>query len=339
MARIAIVGMGFMGKTHLGMYQRFPNAEVVALCDDNIHALNITNLNAGGNIQAVSGEIDLSGVRKYTDYDTMLQEGGFDAVDICLPTYLHRNHAINAMCSGYHVFCEKPMALTLEEAQAMTQAARETGHILHIGQCLRYWPAYAEIKTLIDRQIYGAVKYAEFARFSIPPVWGWDNWLMDERRSGDAALELHIHDADMVMYLFGAPQRLRSVGVFSPNGSISHIATVYRYDDVAVASTGGWLCSDSFGFNMRAFLVLERATIELDFSKQPNVMVYPQNEAKYALLLPEGDGYFHELQDFANEVERGQASAIIPPESAEDSVRLCLAEIRSAKEGREIEFA
>jgi predicted dehydrogenase len=113
---------------------------------------------------------------------------------------------------------------------------------------------------------------------------------------------------------------------------------VYDYPDWVVSSTGGWLCSKTFGFNMRALFALEKATIELDFSKQPVVMVYPQDSDKYALPLPEGDGYYYELQDFIAGVERGKLSGIVTPESAADSVKLCLAEIRSAKEHREIVF-
>lgn len=336
MVRVAIVGLGFMGKTHLGIYQQFQNVEVAALCDGNAGALEIKRLDAGGNIQAVSGEIDLSKVRKYTDFTTMLADGGVDVIDLCVPTFLHVEYAVHAMQAGYHVLCEKPMALTVAGTQTIIQAVKETGKLFSVGQCLRHWPAYTEVKKLLDAGQYGRVKYAEFARFSTPPMWGWDNWLVDEKRSGDAAFELHIHDTDMIVYLFGFPQSLRSVGVFTPSGSISQIATVYAYPDWAIASTGGWLCSNSFGFNMRAFFVLEQATIELDFSKQPAVMVYPQDGAKYALPLPERDGYYHELQDFMAGVERGQLSGIVTPESAADSVRLCLAEIQSAKENREI---
>ena len=117
---------------------------------------------------------------------------------------------------------------------------------------------------------------------------------------------------------------------------MSHIATVYTYDDFVVSSTGGWICSDSFGFNMRAFFVLENATIEMDFSKDPVVMVCPQGEEKYALPLPDGDGYYHELHDFIAGIERGQLSGIVTPESAADSVRICLEEIRSVQENTEI---
>ena len=339
MVRVAIAGMGFMGKVHLGIYNQLENAEVTALCDGNKESMDITSLNAGGNIQAAGGEIDLSAVGKYTDFSQMLAEGGFDVVDLCLPTYLHVDCSVQALDTGYHVLCEKPLALDLEGTETILRKVQESGKLLSVGQCLRFWPAYAEIKKILDGGQYGKVKYVECARFSAKPVWGWNNWLLDEKRSGNAALELHIHDVDMILHLFGFPNRLRSAGVFEQDGSISHISTVYHYPDLAVASTGGWLCSDSFGFNMRAFFVLESATIELDFSKEPVVTVYPQGEEKYALSLPDGDGYYHELADFIAGVEQGQLSGIVTPESAADSVKLCLEEIRSAKENKAIEIS
>ena len=325
-----------MGKTHLGIYNQLENAELVAMCDIRREALDVNSLDAGGNIESSSGDIDLSGVKKYHDFDEMLKEGGFDMVDICLPTYLHAEYSVKALDAGYHVFCEKPLALTNEESDAILKNVKDSGKFFSVGQCLRFWPAYAEIKKLLDDGKYGAIKYAEFARFSVTPTWSWNNWILDGKLSGNAALDLHIHDVDTLLHFFGTPKNLCSTGVQEEDGSVSHIATVYTYDDFVVSSTGGWICSDSFGFNMRAFFVLENATIEMDFSKEPVVMVCPQGDEKYALPLPDGDGYYHELHDFIAGIERGQLSGIVTPESAAESVRICLEEIRSVKEGTEI---
>ncbi len=336
MVRVALTGLGFMGKTHLGVYQRLPEVQVAAVCDGVKERLAMTSLDAGGNIAASGGKIDLSAARKYSDYDAMLGEGGFDIVDICLPTYLHAAHAIKALDAGYHVFCEKPMALNGAETDKILAAVKRSGKLFSVGQCLRFWPAYTEVKKLLDSGRWGKLQYAEYARFSAPPGWGWESWLLDGKRSGNAALDLHVHDVDMLLYLHGKPRSLRSNGVFERDGSISHIATLYTYDGFVVTSTGGWNCSDSFGFNMRAFWVLEGATIELDFSKDPAVMVYPKGEQKYAVTLLEGDGYYHELKDFVEGVSKGRGSGVVTGESAAQSVKLCLLEIESAQRRKEL---
>ena len=338
MVKIAVVGLGFMGKTHIGAYQKIPGAEVVALCDARRENLAVTNLESGGNIASASGPVDLSRARTYADYSEMLAAGGFDVVDICAPTFLHADYAVRALGAGFHVFCEKPMALSNAETERMLAAVRKTGRLFSVGQCLRFWPAYAELKRLVDSGRFGKVRYAELARFGSPPRWATGNWMSESRLSGNAALDLHIHDVDMILYLFGAPRAVQSHGIVEKDGSISQIATFYEYPDVVVQAVGGWICSRSFGFTMRALLILERATIELDFTKSPALTVCPDNEARHAPDLPEGDGYFHELRDFVDGVAKGRLSGIVTGESAAQAVRLCLREIESARSGARKSF-
>jgi len=140
MVRVALTGLGFMGKIHLGVYQQLRDVEVVALCDSRREAMEITRLEAGGNIEASSGTIDLKRTRKFTDYDKMLAEGGFDYVDICLPTSFHAEYTVRALDAGFHVFCEKPMALTASETDRMLAAVERSGKLFTVGQCLRFWP-------------------------------------------------------------------------------------------------------------------------------------------------------------------------------------------------------
>lgn len=336
MLSVAVAGTGFMGKTHLGVYLKLKGVKVAALLSRKDIAENFLTLNGGGNIESSAGTLDLSATKLYTDYDEMLTAGGFDFVDICLPTHLHHEYAIRALDSGYHVFCEKPIALTLREADSILQKVEETGKLFTVGHCLRYFPAYIAMKHIIDQGRYGQVRYAEFARFSYPPSWGKNEWQLDGTKSGGAALDLHIHDVDMILFLFGKPKRVRSSGLKGPDGSIDHISTIYQFEDKVVQSTAGWMCTESFGFNMRAFLVLERACIELDYAKQPVVTVFPAGEDKFALSYPEEDGFFYELRDFIEAIEQGELSGIVTPESAAESLKLCLAEILSVNENREI---
>jgi predicted dehydrogenase len=334
--KVALVGLGFMGKTHLGVYQKLPGVEVAAMCDVSRKNLELSKLETGGNIRTAAGEIDLGGVRKYTDYAELLAAGGFDFVDICSPTHLHAEHAIKALDAGYNVLCEKPMALSVQDTEKMLERVERSGKLFSVAQCLRFWPAYSEVRKLIDSGTHGKVKSAEFARFSAPPRWASGDWLRVGALSGNAALDLHIHDVDMILHLFGAPEAVRSNGIFENDGSISHISTLYTYPGLLVQASGGWICSDSFGFTMRAFYILEGATIELDFSKSPVVTVFPNGGTRYALPLPDGDGYYFELKDFVEGIRKGKLSGIVTGRSAADSVKLCLLEIESARERKEL---
>jgi predicted dehydrogenase len=336
MVRVAVVGLGFMGKTHLGVYRKLPDVAVTALCDPRTEMLELKSLQPGGNIRTTEADSRPKNVRAFLRFDEMLAAGGFEVVDICAPTPLHAEYSIRALDAGYHVFCEKPMALSTEEARRILDTVERSGKLFSVGQCLRYWPAYAEVKKLLDSGRYGATRYAEFDRCSAPPRWSSDGWMNDPSRSGSPALDLHVHDVDMVLYLFGPPRAIQSDGVFDADGGLRHITTIYRYRDLLVKASGGWLATSTFGFNMRALYLLERATIELDFSKDPAVMVYPEGEPKYALPLPDGDGYYYELKDFCEGVARGTLSGVVTGRSAADAVRMCLLEIESARNGAQL---
>ena len=335
MVRVAVTGLGFMGKTHIGIYNGIADAEVTALCDKGPDRLELTSLDAGGNIEASSGEVDFSHIPKFSDYDEMLAAGGFDAVDICLPTDLHVEFAVKALKAGYHVFVEKPLALDHAEALRVAESAEKSGRVCAVGQCLRFWPAYTEVKRLIDSGSFGGVRHAEFSRYSPPAGWAAEGWLADSTRSGNASLDLHIHDVDMILWFFGAPQKVRSVGIPDGHGFFSHISTVYQYVDLSVVSSGGWAMSSSTPFNMRALYVLEKGVIDMDFSRSDVVRVYPEDGEAHAFELSEGDGYHHELADFIERCESGEPSVRVSPRTAAESVRLACIEIESAREGVE----
>lgn len=335
MVRVAVVGLGFMGKTHIGIYEGIENATVVAICDKAADRLNLTSLEAGGNIAAVGGNVDLSGVAAYSDFEDLLMAGGFDAVDLCLPTDLHEEYACRSLVAGYHTFVEKPLALDYDSAIRIADTADRSGRICAVGQCLRFWPAYVEAHKLIRAGSLGRVLHAEFSRYSPPAGWAAEGWLSDSTRSGNAALDLHIHDVDMILHLFGAPSSLRSVGISDGLGSFSHISTVYAYENLSVTSTGGWAMSSSTPFSMRALYVLERGVMEMDVSRPNPLMVYPEGGEAYAVNLPEGDGYYHELVDFVDRCGTGTPSTIVSPRVAAESVRLAKLEIESAAKGQE----
>lgn len=336
MVNIAVVGLGFMGKMHITHYQTIENARVTALCDKFTDRLDVAFQGDGGNIDLSTEHIDLSGISKYNDYEQMLNSGGFDAVDICLPTDLHVTFSIKALDAGYHLFIEKPLALDYEGAIAISEKAEQSGRICSVGHCLRFWPAYTEVKKIIESGTFGKVRHAELSRYSPPVSWDAENWLKDSLRSGNASLDLHIHDIDMILWLFGAPRSLRSVGIPDNNGFFSHISTVYDYEQLSVFSSGGWSMSSSCPFNMRALFILESGVIDLDFLRQETVMIYPENAESYALELPEGDGYKLELSDFVSRCASGIPSEIVSPHIAAESVRLARIEIESARKGSQI---
>ncbi|MDC7244970.1 MAG: Gfo/Idh/MocA family oxidoreductase [Sphaerochaetaceae bacterium] len=330
MVRVALVGLGFMGRMHLSIYGKISNVQITALCDSREESLDLSK-SGGGNIEVGEMTTDVSKARLFTDYKKMLAEGGFDYVDLCVQTSLHKDFSVMALKAGYDVFCEKPMALTTEEADEMIKVSKETGKLLTIGQCLRFWPMYVKIKELLDSKTYGKVISAEFSRYSPTPTWSVNNWIMDSRLSGNAALDLHIHDVDIIQFYFGKPQGVNSSGEVSAGGGFGHISTIYDYPDKTVTSVGNWLCSDSFPLIMRALIVLENGVINLDTSQSDALTVYENGKGKFTPVLDSEDGYYFELKSFAQNVETRKEPTVVTSESARDSLAVALAEIESAK--------
>lgn len=331
MKRIGIIGFGFMGNMHFNNYAKIEGVKVAAICD--IVKDKLTGKGgAAGNIAGADKPLDLTGVDTYTDAAEMFKSAKLDAVSITLPTYLHKQYTIMALEAGLDVLCEKPMAMNEAECNEMMAAADKAGNILQIGHCIRFWPEYAKTKEIIDSGKYGKVNMASFHRLSLTPTWSWDNWLMDEKRSGGAVLDLHIHDADYIQYLFGMPKAVFSSGNNQQDrGGYGHILTQYIYgDNKVITAEGGWVMTPSFGFEMSYEIALDTATITYDCTKSPTFKVCPIDGEAFTPELAEGDGYMLEMIHFVSAINGNKVPQIITPEQSKNSVLIVAAEKKSA---------
>ena len=117
--KIGVLGLGFMGGTHLQACSKIPQAELLAVMDGNETRLSGDLSSIQGNLGGPGLKMDFSRLRKYRSIEAILDDPEIEAVDVCLPTYLHATTVIQALRSGKHVLCEKPMALDGNEADAM----------------------------------------------------------------------------------------------------------------------------------------------------------------------------------------------------------------------------
>ena len=152
MLRVGLVGVGAMGSGHLSNYLRLmregAKVQLVAICDvrpEQMERRDNTDLNI--EIQRETFEADY---HKYTNFLEMIDKEDLDYVDFAVPTYLHAKLAIAALERGCHVLSEKPMALNVQECEQMIETSMRTGKTLMIAHCLRFWPAYEELKRLVD---------------------------------------------------------------------------------------------------------------------------------------------------------------------------------------------
>ena len=139
--QVGIAGIGFMGVTHYGAINSLKGIRVAAIAESDPVKRTGDWSGVRGNFGSGGGKVDLSKIRVYEDYRGMARDPELDLLDLCLPTPLHAKAAIYCLEHGKHVLCEKPIALTLKDADAMLAAAKSAGRHLFVGQVLRYFPA------------------------------------------------------------------------------------------------------------------------------------------------------------------------------------------------------
>jgi predicted dehydrogenase len=334
--RVGLIGVGFMGRGHYRVHRAGTKSQVVAICDVEDRKL-AGDWGGGGNLGDTSAKIeDLTGIRKYQDGHQLIADPDIDLVDITLPTHLHAEYTLAALAAGKHVLCEKPICNDLADARKVVAAAARAKGKFMVAHCIRFWPEYAWVKEhAVDGKEFGKVLSASFRRLSSTPIWSHRNWLMDGSKSGGAAVDLHIHDVDYVRYLFGEPRAVSALGVIGAvsSGGVDHIVAQYRYPGVKqVTAEGGWAMAPGFGFEMKFFILCERATVSFGV-KEPGLTVYPAKGESFKPAVAAGDGYSREIDYFLDCIIEDRKPAVVTGLEALKSLKLALAEVKSIKAG------
>ncbi len=196
MIRVGIIGCGKIGQVrHLPEYAANPNVEIAALYDLNMERA-----------QALAAQY---GAKAYASSEELLADPTVDAVSICSANTSHAQLAIAALEHGKHVLCEKPMATTLEDCEAMIAAAKKSGKRLMIGQNQRLAGAHQKAKKLIDAGEIGEVLSFETSfRHGGPETWsvdpGRNTWFFDKSRAAMGVMaDLGVHKTDLIQFLTG----------------------------------------------------------------------------------------------------------------------------------------
>ncbi|MBE7031008.1 MAG: Gfo/Idh/MocA family oxidoreductase [Ruminococcaceae bacterium] len=295
MLKVGLIGCGFMGAMHANCYKNIEGVELVALAD--IRPEKAQELAAGTNALL------------YGDGHELIEKADVDIIDICLPTYMHAEFAMAAMDKVKYVFVEKPVALTNEQASAMIEKAEATGCNVQVGQVIRFWDEYVELKKILESGKYGSVVNANFRRISPRPTWGWEDWLLNTPLSGGAGTDLHVHDIDYVLSLFGEPNSFHSVKNIKGEQN-SYVNTIMQYEDFVVGVEGTWGLPVSHPFEATFRVVFEGAVIENAGGK---FMCYTEDGAEEIVIqkkelagnvsggnISDLGGYYNELVYFTD---------------------------------------
>ncbi|PYZ91701.1 dehydrogenase [Salipaludibacillus keqinensis] len=202
--RIGVIGCGSIAKhRHLPEYAGNPQAEITAVCDINEERVNLA--------------AETYGAKPFTNYDQLLTEADVDAVSVCTPNYLHAPVSIAALKAGKHVMCEKPMATSKEEAEAMIDAAKAADKKLMIAHNQRFVPSHRKAKKLIESGEVGKI-YSFRTAFGHggPEQWsadGENSWFFKKEEAYLGAMgDLGVHKTDLLRFLLG--EEFVEVGAF-----------------------------------------------------------------------------------------------------------------------------
>jgi predicted dehydrogenase len=325
--KLAVLGLGFMGSTHLKALRGVASAELSAVFDQDEKRLSGDLTSVQGNLGGPGERIDFSGVRKYRELEPLLADPEIAAVDICLPTHLHEVAAIEALRAGKHVLVEKPMALDAFAADRMVSQAARHKRILMTAHVLRFFPAYVALREAIRDGQLGLVRFAIFRRRCAAP--GWAEWMKDPAQSGGGVFDLLIHDADMCVHLFGMPEAVSAAGYADAAAGIDGIdAQLFYPHGGVVLITGGWHHPGAYPFSMEYTVTLDDGTVDYSSAGRAPAL-YGANQPGRVLDLKDRDPYAAEIEYFVECCGAGRTPELCPPRESANAVKLMLLMLES----------
>jgi predicted dehydrogenase len=214
--RIGIIGLGWIAQVyHLPILSSMADVEVVAVCDSG-----------KGVARAIAEKYGVK--RFYTDYQKMLKEKEFDAVDICTPTDSHKELAVAALEAGCDVFVEKPIARKYDEAIVIAEAVKRTKRKLMVGMNNRFRPDAMLLRSFIESNELGKVFYVKAGWLKKPlPEHAWLR--TKEISGGGVFLDLGIVMLDLALWMTGYPEvtRVNAVNYSLKNASVEDSSAVF----------------------------------------------------------------------------------------------------------------
>lgn len=350
MINVGIAGIGFMGMIHYLAYQRAQGMKVVAICTRTEKKLRGDWRDIQGNFGPPGELMNLSGVACYSRLEDLIADPGVDLVDVCLPPSAHAEASIAALAAGKDVFCEKPIAVSNEDATRMVEAAATAEKQLLIGHVLPFFPEFDFALKTVQSEKYGRMLGGHFKRIISDPTWLKDFY--DPVKVGGPVLDLHIHDAHFIRLLCGMPEavfstgRLRSETTQEEDATedvVEFINTQFLFPDreLSVTATSGVLNQQGRPFTHAFEIYLEQATLMFDFSVMdgeavaaiPLTVLTSDDHVLHPDLDSDDpiDGFVQEIMEVKKALESGQPSPLLDGTLARDALDLCHRQCESVK--------
>lgn len=333
MHSVAILGAGMMGTVHARVYKNEGSVERISIVEPVEERAEALSRMTGAR------------VRKFEE---VLEDESVDIVDVCTPTFSHKRLVLEALAAGKHVFCEKPVALSTEDARAMRDAAAASGKKFMVGHVVRFFQEYSDVLAMAASGGIGELVMARLYRGGSFPAHGIDNWFADIDRSGGVFVDLSIHDFDFLRVLFGPVESVeaRSVMLSSrvKKNSFDHAVAILKFASGALAHVeGSWAepAGMPVGFGTSYEFVGTKGMLTNSYERTTTVRLQTASggKPKYSQENPQFvNPYAKEIGAFIEAIDR-DGEVPVDGEQALQSLRVALAANLSAKLSRPVQLS
>jgi predicted dehydrogenase len=338
--KIAILGAGFITDIHMECYHRFvPNAEVVA-----VYARKPEKAEAFAHKHGIPAW--------YSDIDRIINESGCEVVDICLPNYQHATACLKAAAAGKHVIIEKPIAITLEEADEMIAACRKAGVKLMYAEELCFAPKYERVRHLVKEGAIGDVYMLKQAEKHSGPH---TDWFYDIACAGGGVLmDMGCHAIGWFRWMLN---NAKAVSVYATMSTVLHKGRTRGEDNSVVivefengvigVAENSW--AKHGGMDDRSEVYGTGGVVYADLFMGNSALSYSRHGYGYAMEKADttvgwsftvfeeafNQGYPHELKHFIDCVQT-DTQPCVTGEDGRAVLEIIYAAYASAREGRKI---
>jgi predicted dehydrogenase len=329
--RVAIAGVGGMGGSHARSLASLAEVDLIWLADVDLPRA-----------EQLAGEI---GGRATASMEEAFSDPAVDAVVIALPTFLHREAVELAAKHRKHVFCEKPIAMTIEDGEAMIRACDDAGVSFMVGHVVRFYHEYARIKGLLDSDAIGQVATVRTQRLC-PPVMQSRPWFADLEKSGGLVLDLLIHELDTLRWYFGEVKRIFAHGLsYSPiQQKRDHVMASIRFHSGVIAHAESSWSHSTFRTSIEVagqkglirYVSDDASTLTIERTKEIDLSI-PSIPARVRLRPSNDAPHRKELQHFATALKTGEP-VLVNGEEGLKALALARAVLDSMRTGQPISF-
>ncbi|UYO99464.1 Gfo/Idh/MocA family oxidoreductase [Oceanotoga sp. DSM 15011] len=329
MLNIGLIGCGMMGKVHTNAYKNLKDVDFnVKYVSDFIKEKS----------DFCEKELNTS----TATFEEIINDEEIDVIDLCTPTYTHKNLAIKAAKKGKNIFCEKPIALNEKDAQEIIDVCKENNVKLMIGHVVRFFPEYKKAKMLIENNEIGKATIARFYRGGVYPSHGIDNWFNDLEKSGGVFVDLSIHDFDFLRTIFGEIESIEARSAKISYGNIKnfdHGTAILKFKNGKIAHVeGSWAEPENMPINFKTDYEIFGDDGMLNYDSEKSLTFRIQKNKQYTRMNPSNiNPYMEEIKAFLLSIINNEE----PPVSGEEalkSLKVALAANKSAKEKRTVCF-